>query len=555
MLYTDWCTPVSREEARPGDLVFFKGTYGGDDYISHVGIYLGSGIMIDAGDPIGYDAIDLIKTESGDKAPIVFGRLNGVMVTTSSTDGWHEEAGEMYYYEDGQPATGERAISGGWYYFDPNRGGAMATGITTITMANGATKTVYYDERGRMVHGEAALDGGWYYFNDFDGTMATGITTITMVSGTQKTVCYGDDGRMRYGEQNIDGSWYYFNTFDGTMATGLTEIEMASGARKTVLYEPDGRMHYGEAALNGGWYYFDTFDGHMVTGLRDIPSGTGTKTVLYGTDGRMRYGEVALNGSWHYFDTFDGHMVRGWKWLDSGSKLVYYDNEGRMAHGSCVIGGMTCRFDTFNGALVSPSLSVADALGLANSNLTYVAHEVPYIDQNAEGAVMGCEGASLYMVLRGQGKLADMSFEDFLNDMPRAADNDPNHGYVGNPWAYEEHTGIYQNIYPEPLAQWGSKYGEMRDITGTSTLGLAQQICAGKDIVAYVTVDFQPARWRTYFFGTAVENAHVIAVIGFDPGTARFLVADPNSKGGTQWIDWDVFDASYAPRMYAVSVG
>ena len=555
MLYTDWCTPISREEARPGDLVFFKGTYGGADYISHVGIYCGNGIMVDAGDPIGYDAIDLVKAEAGGTAPAVFGRLNGITVTLPDSEGWREEGGATYYYENGQPVTGERAIYDGWYYFDPARGGAMATGITTITMANGVQKTVYYDERGRMVHGEANIDGGWYYFSDFDGTMARGITTITMASGATKTVCYGNDGRMRYGEQNVDGGWYYFDTFNGTMATGLTEITMASGARKTVLYGADGRMRYGEAAINGGWYYFDTFDGHMVTGFKDIPAGPGTKTVLYDSDGRMRYGEVSVNGSWYYLDEFDGHMVRGWKWLADASKLVYYDAEGRMVHGSCVIGGLTCQFDTFNGALVSPGLSISDALALANANLTYVAHEVPYVDQNAEGAPMGCEGAALYMALRGQGALADVSFKDFLNDMPRTFDGDPNHGFVGNPWVDEESTGIYQSIYPAPLAAWGAKYGEVRDITGTSTLGLAQQLVAGKNIVAYVSLDFQPVRWKTYSFGAAIENAHVIAIVGFDPGTARFLVADPNSKGGTQWVDWDVFDASYASRTFAVAVG
>ena len=47
------CTPVSEAEARPGDLVFFEYTYEGP-WITHVGIYVGDGWMIHAGDPIGY---------------------------------------------------------------------------------------------------------------------------------------------------------------------------------------------------------------------------------------------------------------------------------------------------------------------------------------------------------------------------------------------------------------------------------------------------------------------------------------------------------------------
>lgn len=69
------CTSVSREAAQPGDLVFFRGTYGGIDYISHVGIYCGNGVMIDAGDPIGYDNIDQVRNMRGERAVQLFGRL------------------------------------------------------------------------------------------------------------------------------------------------------------------------------------------------------------------------------------------------------------------------------------------------------------------------------------------------------------------------------------------------------------------------------------------------------------------------------------------------
>lgn len=47
---------ISEQEARPGDLVFFEGTYDTDEK-SHVGLYLGSGVMISAGDPIKYSNI------------------------------------------------------------------------------------------------------------------------------------------------------------------------------------------------------------------------------------------------------------------------------------------------------------------------------------------------------------------------------------------------------------------------------------------------------------------------------------------------------------------
>ncbi|MBU9737430.1 C40 family peptidase [Diplocloster agilis] len=47
------CTPVSPEQARPGDLVFFVGTYDTAG-MSHVGLYVGNSVMLHCGDPISY---------------------------------------------------------------------------------------------------------------------------------------------------------------------------------------------------------------------------------------------------------------------------------------------------------------------------------------------------------------------------------------------------------------------------------------------------------------------------------------------------------------------
>ena len=57
-IYKNYCNPVSPSEAKPGDIIFFKGTYNSGSPISHVGIYVGGGYMIHAGDPIRYAKID-----------------------------------------------------------------------------------------------------------------------------------------------------------------------------------------------------------------------------------------------------------------------------------------------------------------------------------------------------------------------------------------------------------------------------------------------------------------------------------------------------------------
>lgn len=65
------CTEVSRSEARPGDLIFFQGTYDTPG-ASHVGIYAGNGQMIHCGDPIAYASIN---TSYWQEHFLSFGRL------------------------------------------------------------------------------------------------------------------------------------------------------------------------------------------------------------------------------------------------------------------------------------------------------------------------------------------------------------------------------------------------------------------------------------------------------------------------------------------------
>ena len=51
------CAVIPRSEAKPGDLIFFQGTYNTTG-ASHVGIYVGNNMMIHCGNPIQYASID-----------------------------------------------------------------------------------------------------------------------------------------------------------------------------------------------------------------------------------------------------------------------------------------------------------------------------------------------------------------------------------------------------------------------------------------------------------------------------------------------------------------
>lgn len=67
------CAVVSRANAKPGDIIFFTGTYNAGEPVTHVGIYVGNGMMIHCGNPIQYASIDSSYWSSHFYA---FGRLN-----------------------------------------------------------------------------------------------------------------------------------------------------------------------------------------------------------------------------------------------------------------------------------------------------------------------------------------------------------------------------------------------------------------------------------------------------------------------------------------------
>ena len=100
-------------------------------------------------------------------------------------DGWIKTEEGWKYYENGQKATGWKAVSENWYYF--NEDGIMATGWVSI-----GGHWYYLNADGSMATGWASVGGHWYYLNT-DGSMATGWVSV-------------------------GGHWYYLNT-DGSMAS------------------------------------------------------------------------------------------------------------------------------------------------------------------------------------------------------------------------------------------------------------------------------------------------------------------------------------------------
>ena len=54
----DFSKKIDEKDLQAGDLVFFHSTYATSDYITHLGMYMGNGMMYHAGDPLQYTSIE-----------------------------------------------------------------------------------------------------------------------------------------------------------------------------------------------------------------------------------------------------------------------------------------------------------------------------------------------------------------------------------------------------------------------------------------------------------------------------------------------------------------
>ena len=194
------------------------------------------------------DVNKFLKTESGLKKLGVADATGIAKYLGLSQGQWKTDSkGNKYYYENGKKVTGEKYISGYWYYFDQN--GVMKTGWHSFS-----NKKVYYDSNGRMVKGEKYISGKWYLFDNWTGGMVTGWHSFS-----NKKVYYDSNGAMVKGEKYISGKWYLFDNWTGGMVTGWYDF-----SNKRVYYDSNGAMIKGEKTINGKSYYFNKTTGAMV---------------------------------------------------------------------------------------------------------------------------------------------------------------------------------------------------------------------------------------------------------------------------------------------------
>lgn len=198
-------------------------------------------------------------------------------------------------------------------------------------------------------------------------------------------------------------------------------------------------------------------------------------------------------------------------------------------------------------------------------NESYI--NIETIDQMATGYVLGCEGVSLYMALKGTGHLKDMDLDAFMATMPYG--ETPDEGYMGDPREVKSadvNVGKRTTIHPAPTAAWGSQYGTVTDLTGASLETLQQELAKGHVIVAWVTGNWEEPRWKKFSWGWEVENNHALCVVGYyyEDEDLYFRINDcyiPDDEEDGQYVisaaDFEhCFEAAYKghTRRFAISV-
>ena len=244
-------------------------------------------------------------------------------------NGWVEENGKKYWYENGvKQGTEGRGKeiydpdSDAWYWLDAVQGGAMTVNKDVYQESaagqwadrpDGTGKWVRYDENGHMVKGWQTTDKGTYYFDLITGAMAKGAGDIDGVP------CAFDE----YTGIALDGQWLTIKGADFWYEKG---VRQGLDGRGKEIYDP----------ASDAWYWLDAVDQGKKATSKDVYQESKAGQWADRADG---------TGKWVRYDA-QGHMIKGW----SADKRYYFDPiYGTMAKGDAVIDGRTYHFDKKTG--------------------------------------------------------------------------------------------------------------------------------------------------------------------------------------------------------------
>ncbi len=289
----------------------------------------------------------------------------------STRDHWEKtEDGVFYVSADGQPYKGWKLISGLWYWLDPAKGGAMATGPAEVE----GTWYVFSSSGSLLFNGWVWKDGEWYY----GASGAELVRGWKLISGLWYWLD-PESGRMLTGAVEIDGKSYWLDPANGGACARSAWVEMPEGflsyaandgvlcmaVKDGVLYkdatftevlsgwvdcgddrlyaDSQGHVLTGWQRIDDNWYLFDS-NGIMHRGWYWNGS---AYYYLDKSDGIMRTGWVLDLGSWYWLDPDNGGaMATGWKKVGQSWYYLNPNNGGRMVTGSLMIDGYIRTFNS-----------------------------------------------------------------------------------------------------------------------------------------------------------------------------------------------------------------
>lgn len=163
--------------------------------------------------------------------------------------------------------------------------------------------------------------------------------------------------------------------------------------------------------------------------------------------------------------------------------------------------------------------------------------DVPYISQNKNNVLNGCEAATMLMSLQYKGYLQETSLYDFAVNMPKSTNNNAEEGFTHDIFGYAPNN-VAHWIAPSALANYGrtaSMNENIMDATGMSLTELDNEIENGNPVIIYATSKFKkPKDWAE----GAPKNLHVLLLVGYNKITNEQLIIDPwtHDDGKIRWI-------------------
>ena len=308
----------------------------------------------------------------------------------------------------------------------------------------------------------------------------------------------------------------------------------------------DGARYTNQLAqINNDVYSFDA-QGIMQTDYFQQRNG---KTYYFGADGKEYKDQFYNNWGHTYYFQADGSRLDNGFYNNWGHTYYFGDDGARWDNRFYNNWGHTYYFGG-DGALQKQDFTLGHQnyyvdpnSGIINGTLL----NAPYINQYQVGD-MACEATALLEALHNKGYANNYNIQSFIKTMPISPNGNPNEGFGGG---YQRVTyGIFQSIYPEPLAKWGSRFGNVQNISGSSPTDLQSQLLNGNPVVVYVTMHWAAPQYGNYFWGVGVNNSHVMTLDGYRPG--YYHVEDP--AGGSYWVSASNFENSYNIKRFAVVV-